>query len=109
MWTLYNSTASLSVAISALAWMSILLNLVKRWRDVLEKHGLNISRQKTEYTPPSNTNDTVKLGEEETPSNTLAPYWGLRDDKKEIARTEFDCHAVNGEKRRVLFEIRKCR
>ena len=41
---------------------------LERWRDVLERHGLKVSRQKTEYMPPSNTNDAVKLGEEEIPS-----------------------------------------
>ena len=37
---------------------------LERWRDVLERHGLKVSRQKTEYMPPSNTNDAIKLGEE---------------------------------------------
>ena len=58
---------------------------------------------------PSNTNDTVKLGEEEIPStHTLAPSLPPREGRNEIARTEFDCHGTNGEKRRVLFVTRKC-
>ena len=53
--------------------------------------------------PHSNTNDTVELGEEEIPStNTLAPSLGPRKGQTEIARTEFDCHGINGEKQRVL-------
>ena len=36
---------------------------LERWIDVLERHGLKVSRQKIEYMPPSNTNDAVKLGE----------------------------------------------
>ena len=49
---------------------------LERWRDVLARHGLNVSRQKTEYVPPSNTNDAVKLGEEEIPCTNKFKYLG---------------------------------
>ena len=49
---------------------------LERWRDGLERHGLKVSRQKTEYMPSSNTNDAVKLGEEEIPCTNTFKYLG---------------------------------
>ena len=49
---------------------------LERWRDVLERHVLNVSRQKTEYMPPSNTNYAVKLGEENIPCTNTFKYLG---------------------------------
>ena len=40
------------------------------------KHELNISRRKTEYMSTSNTDDIVKLGEEEMPSINAFKYRG---------------------------------
>ena len=95
---------------------------VERWRDVLGRHGwwTDGSRQRTchlrtqnwycnciylfylfimSYLPRS------KVGEEEIPSRNTFKYigsiWRLREGQKEIARTELNCHGVNGEKQRV--------
>ena len=73
----------------------------------------HVSRHNTEYMPPSNTNYTVKVSEEEIPStnkfNFLGSIFPAEEGQKEIARTYFDCHGINREKRRVLFVTRKCR
>ena len=61
--------------------------------------------------PPSNINDAVKLGEEEIPCTNTFKYIGsifAAEGQKHIARTECDCHGINGEKRRVSFATRKC-
>ena len=81
---------------------------LERWRDVLERHGLNVSWQKTEYMSPSNTNDAVKKYYVRIHSSILAPSLRLREGQKQIARTECECHGINGEKRRVSFATRKC-
>ena len=49
---------------------------LERWRDVFERHGLKVSRKRTAYMPPSNTNDAVKLGEEEIPCTNTFKYIG---------------------------------
>ena len=61
----------------------------ERRRDVLERHGLKVSRQKTEYMPLSNTNDAVKLGEEEIPCTNTFKYLGSIVAAE--GRTEADC------------------
>ena len=62
---------------------------LERWRYVLERHGLKGSRQKTEYMPPSNTSDAVKLGEEEITCTNIFKYLGSIFAAEE--GTEADC------------------
>ena len=54
----------------------------------------------------------LKLGEEEIPCTNTFKYIGsifaAGGGTEQIARTECDCHGINGEKRRVSFATRKC-
>ena len=51
------------------------------WRKAIENNGLRISRSKTEYLPPSSSQDsTVKLGGEEINNVTTFKYIGSMFD-----------------------------
>ena len=46
------------------------------WRNAIENKGLRVSRNKTEYLPPSSCHDNVKLGGEEIKTVTTLRYIG---------------------------------
>ena len=62
------------------------------WRNAIENKGLRVSRNKTEYLPPSSCHDKVKLGTDEIKNVTTFKYLGsmLDAEPPQIAKTEFD-------------------
>ena len=71
------------------------------WRNAIENKGLLVSRNKTEYLPPSSCRDKVKLGGEEIKNVTTLKHIGSMFDTE--GGTTTDC------KNRVLLAWNKCR
>ena len=59
------------------------------WRNAIESKGLRVSRNKTEYLPPSPCHDKVKLGGEEIENVTTFKYIGSMFDTE--GGTTTDC------------------
>ena len=59
------------------------------WRNAIENKGLRVSRNNTEYLPPSSSHDKVKLGGEEIKNVTTLKYLGSMFDAE--GGTTTDC------------------
>ena len=61
------------------------------WRNAIENKGLRVSRNKTEFLPPSSCHDSVKLGGEEFKNVTTFKYLGSMCDAEGGRGTATDC------------------
>ena len=59
---------------------------LERWRDQFERHGLRISRTKTEYMPTPYKEENIKLGDGPTQTVKVFKIWGVCLQQKEAQR-----------------------